>query len=92
MTKDYRKKIQNSDIINASDISQFNYCSISWYLQKLGYKPDSIYLDEGTKKHKKHGNLIDKTENYDKKSKFFKTIGFLFLIISLLFLVFEVIL
>ena len=92
MIESNKKKTKISKVINASDIGQFHFCSISWYLKKLGYKPQSDLIDQGTSKHKKLGNTIDNTKKYSKKSKLFKLIGLLFLILSSIVLIIEVIL
>jgi hypothetical protein len=83
---------KDSDVISASEIGQFCYCSISWYLQQCGYKPDSSNLEIGIKKHKDLGRLIETTTKNSKKSKFFAAIGYIILIIGILIIIFEVIL
>lgn len=85
------KKIDTSEIINASDIGQYQYCSIAWYLKKQGFKPESISLKQGILKHKKLGAIIDRTEKNIKKVHFFEIIGLLLFIISILIFVFGVI-
>ena len=92
MIKVDRKKIGISDVINSSDISQFNYCSVAWYLQKIGYEPDSPKLRDGTKKHVRLGSIIDKTEGHVKNSRLLKTLGVLLLFITAIFFIIEVIL
>lgn len=82
----------SKDIISASEIGQYHYCSVAWYLQKCGYKPDSKLLDIGTKKHIQYGDIIDETELDIKRSKLFTTAGYLLLTISILILLFEVVL
>ena len=91
MVESNKKKRKISKVINASDIGQFHFCSISWYLKKLGYKPESDLIDQGVSKHKKLGITIDNAKKYSKKSKLYKLAGILFFIISLVFLIFEVI-
>ena len=50
MNNDLEKTHSNkSDIIRASEIGQYQYCSISWKLQKNGYRPNSLYLNKGRK-------------------------------------------
>lgn len=85
-----RKRQSNSKVINASEIGQFNYCSISWYLQKKGYKPESFHMDQGILEHKKLGETIDNTEKDLRKSKFFMIAGNILLIIAIIIFVFEV--
>jgi hypothetical protein len=85
-----QKKYTN--VIRASEIGQYHYCSISWYLQKLGYKPKSQFLEIGSKKHEKLGNIIKHTQRNMIKSKILAAIGYLLLILIILILIFEVIL
>ena len=79
-------------IISASEIGQYNYCSVAWFLHRCGYEPISEYLDVGTKAHMELGNILDYTKQNTKKSKILKLIGYILLIIGILFLFFEVIL
>ena len=55
------KKADNkkSDILNASEIAQYYFCSQSWFLQKIGHKPISPKLELGIKKHKKLGSALE---------------------------------
>jgi CRISPR/Cas system-associated exonuclease Cas4 (RecB family) len=92
MTKTNLKRLKNNDIISASEIGQYYFCSMAWYLQKCGYKPDSPFLEMGAKKHIKLGEIIDETQNKTKKSNTFATIGYLLLICAVLIFIFEVIL
>lgn len=80
-----------NNVITASEIGQYEYCSNAWFLQKKGYKPDSIYLKRGTDKHKELGNTINKTENSLKKSNVFAIIGYVLLGIAFLIILFELI-
>ena len=92
MTKSNFEKINRSKVINASEIGQFTYCSISWHLQKIGYNPDSKLLKYGTEKHINLGNTIDKTEKNQKISNFLNLIGLSILIVIIFLFIFEVIL
>jgi hypothetical protein len=79
-----------TDIISASEIGQYQYCSIAWYLQKKGYKPLSPKLEIGIKKHIKLGKIIEVTQKKVKKSMVFALAGYLMLILSILILIIEV--
>ena len=83
---------KNKDIISASEIGQYYFCSKAWHLQKCGYKPQSLLLDVGTKKHIDLGRIIDNTQKNIKKSKIFATIGYLLLAVAVIVFLFEVIL
>ena len=84
--------IKNTDIISASEIGQYHYCSIAWYLQRCGYEPKSPLLDIGIKKHVELGKVIDYTQTNIRKSKLFAIVGYLLLIATVLIIIFEVIL
>lgn len=84
--------IKTTDIISASEIGQYHYCSIAWYLQKCGYEPKSPLLDIGIKKHVELGKVIDYTQTNIRKSKLFAIVGYLLLIATVLIIIFEVIL
>ncbi len=85
-----KEDIRKSNVINASEIGQFHYCSISWYLQKLGYKPDSKVFIKGNMKHEKLGEAIDKSKDKKSLANIVLLIGILFLILSFLIMIFEV--
>ena len=84
--------LKGSDIIRASEIGQYHYCSVAWYLQKCGYEPKSHYLDIGTKKHEELGFAIDQVNTNIKKSRVFAYLGYLLLIVGILIFIAEVIL
>jgi hypothetical protein len=78
-------------IISASEIGQFHYCSISWYLQRCGYKPKSESIERGYEQHKKLGVTLDHVNKSLKKSKIIALLGFILLFLSLLFFLLEVV-
>lgn len=83
---------RDNKIISASEIGQYHFCSIAWYLQKQGYQPQSPLLESGKKKHVEHGNVIDKVEKLSKRSKVVAITGYLLLALAIFLLFFEVIL
>ena len=83
-------KIEKNSVISASEIGQYCFCSISWYLQKQGFKPNSELLEIGQKKHDEIGQLINKTEIKIIKSKILALIGYIVLFLSIFILIFEV--
>lgn len=92
MNQEYHKSTSKRDnAISASEVGQYKYCSISWLLQRRGFKPESKYLNSGTQKHIELGNQIDKSEKQVKISNLIAIIGYLFLIIAVTILIFEVI-
>jgi len=84
------KKNIKKEVISASEIGQFYFCSNAWYLQKCGFKPESIHLEKGITKHQELGNILEKT-NYDtSKSKTYSLVGYILLTIVILLIIFEV--
>jgi hypothetical protein len=93
MVRDTQQNLSKaSDVLNASEIGQYHYCSLSWYLQRCGYEPKSPSLKNGVKKHAEFGDIIDYTKAYTKKSNVFSYIGYLLLITAVLIVLVEVIL
>ena len=92
MTKVKTKKSKKNDVINASEIGQYYFCSMSWYLQKQGYEPKSPFLEIGATKHEKLGEIITKTQSKTRISKIYKLVGYLLLIFTILIFIFEVVL
>lgn len=87
-----QKCFKDTNIIRASEIGQFCYCSIAWYLQKCGYKPKSPMLEIGIKKHEDLGKIVESTQDISKKSRVFAIVGYSILIFGILIILFEVIL
>ena len=87
-----QKKLEKNEIISASEIGHYYFCPMAWYLQKCGYKPESTFLDTGTKKHEKIGEIITKTQRENSKSKILSIMGYLILIFVSLLIFVEVIL
>jgi hypothetical protein len=86
------RKIRSSDVIRASEIGQYIYCSKSWYLQRCGYAPDSPMLEVGKKAHVDLGKTINSIQNEIGLSKRFAVIGYLFLLFAILVILYGVIL
>lgn len=90
MVKSINNKIK-SDVISASEIGQYIYCSAAWYLKRLGYEPKSPNLKEGFEKHKKIGCIIDNIDHKQKKSKIIAFAGYIIIFFILLTLILELI-
>ena len=86
-----QNRFKGTEIINASEIGQYHYCSMAWYLQKCGYEPKSPLLDVGIKKHTELGEIIDYTQINIKKSRVLAIVGYFLLIVAVLIVLFEVI-
>jgi len=68
-------------LFSASEIGQFNYCSISWILKRKGYR-------SGNSKKKSHGMRIhDKIGQRTHQLFWLIRLSYLFLICGLIFLI-----
>jgi hypothetical protein len=91
MVKQKKLVISNkSEVLSASEIGQFNYCPVSWYLKRCGYKPVSPLIELGVNKHKKIGEIIGKTNLNKKTSRIIEIIGYAILTITLFLIIIEV--
>lgn len=84
--------LRKNDILSASEISQYQYCSYSWFLQRCGYKPESHHLELGKQAHILLGEEIDIFEKRLRYSRWYKILGFILLCASFLLVFFGVIL
>jgi hypothetical protein len=87
-----RQTSLKKDVISASEINQYVYCSKSWYLQRCGYAPKSPFLDIGKKAHVNLGLTIDDIQKEISSSKRLAIIGYLLLLITILVILFGVVL
>jgi hypothetical protein len=92
MKQQNKQQSKTSKIIRSSEIAQYLYCSMAWYLQRCGYQPDSIKLDEGTQKHISFGNSIDTIQHKMKRSHQYALLSILFFFIVITSIFFEVLL
>ena len=83
---------KETDILSASEIGQYHFCSVAWYLQRCGYEPESPMLDIGTKKHAELGRIMDQSETKRKKGNIIGFVGYIILISAILIILFGVVL
>jgi len=83
---------KRSVVLRASEIGQFHYCSISWYLHRCGYQPKSPKLEVGEDKHKKLGQTINSLQRKEIHSKTLKYVAYILLIVVILMILGVVIL
>ena len=86
-----QERLANSEILSASEIGQYHYCSMAWYLQKSGYKPQSHMLEVGAKKHVEIGNILDSTQSKVKTSRVLAIVGYLLIAFTILLILIGVI-
>jgi len=92
MGRTRQTSFKNSEVISASEIGQYHYCSIAWYLQKCGYEPVSALLNTGVEKHAQLGEVLDNTQTSVRRAMFLAIAGFFLMLISIFMILFEVIL
>ena len=84
--------LKRSDIISASEIGQYIYCSIAWHLQRCGHEPISPLLEVGKKAHIDLGKMMDNIQDEIGSSRRFALIGYLFLIFAIIIIIYGVVL
>jgi hypothetical protein len=84
--------LKRSDIISASEIGQYIYCSIAWHLQRCGHEPISPLLEVGKKVHVDLGKMMDNIQDEIGSSRRFALIGYLFLIFAIIIIIYGVVL
>ena len=92
MGRTRQASFKNAEVISASEIGQYHYCSIAWYLRKCGYEPVSTLLDAGAEKHAQLGKVLDDAQTGVRRSMLLALTGFLLMMISVFIIIFEVIL
>ena len=92
MVRTKQASLKRNDVINASEIGQYAYCSVAWFLQRCGHEPDSPLLEVGKKIHIDLGNTIDDIQVEMRRSRMFARIGYLLLIVAIIVFLFEVVL
>jgi hypothetical protein len=78
------KSRKNSDVITASEIAQYAYCPISWYLKRSGCQPNTPGMVAGMKKHARVGEKITLVQHKEMASRHFGLLGFIAFIVALL--------
>jgi hypothetical protein len=87
-----RLVIRKTDVLSASEIGQYTYCSYAWFLQRCGYEAQSPFLESGKQAHITLGDTIDGLEEKMRYSRWYALIGLAVLCVAFLLLLFGVIL
>jgi hypothetical protein len=85
------KEWNQSEVLSASEIGHYTFCSISWFLHRCGYEAESPFLESGKQAHISLGNKIDGFNNKLRHSLWYRLLGVLLLIAAVLFFLFGVI-
>jgi len=86
------KNYSKSDVLSASEIGQYTYCSYAWLLQRYGYKAESPFLESGKRTHIALGNKIEGFEARMQDARWYAILGFLALCLAFLLFSFGVVL
>jgi hypothetical protein len=86
------KVLKKTDVLSASEIGQYHYCSCAWMLQRCGYEPESPYLEAGKQIHVALGDTIDGFETKIHYARWYAILGFLVLCVAVFLFFIEVIL
>jgi len=76
---------RTTDVLSASEISQYVFCSCAWQLRRLGYEPESPSLETGKHAHVALGEQIESLERIARISRWCAGIGILILSVTVLF-------
>jgi hypothetical protein len=87
-----RTVLKKTDVLSASEIGQYQYCSYGWLLQRCGYEPESPFLESGKQVHVALGNTLDGFETKIRYSRWYTLLGFVVLCVAFLLILFGVIL
>jgi len=79
------------DCITASEIAQFHFCPVSWYLRKQGFLPASTLLKKGKKIHHRVGYHLFKSAKIERRIIRLRFLGLVLLFISILVFILAVI-
>lgn len=64
------KRLQNkNDVLSASEIAEFAYCPVLWYLQRCDSSLDTSHLEKGARKHIKAGGKALQVQTKERAAK-----------------------
>lgn len=76
--------------IRASEIGQYYFCSMAWYLQRRGIKPESPHILNGLEKHDAIDISLNKIEKREKQFRFLRWMAILIFFFALVVFILEV--
>lgn len=86
-----KNRFNASRVLTASEIGQYHYCPVAWYLKRCGFEPESPALKEGINHHKEVGENIAHLPAQQHRSNIIQKIAILLILISILILLLGVI-
>jgi hypothetical protein len=82
--------LKTNDVISASEIGEFTYCSNSWLLHRRGFKAESPNIDAGKKFHHDLGTKIDSINKTEQTSGKIQIFGYVLLVVAIIIILLEV--
>lgn len=76
--------------IRASEMGQYSFCSIAWYLQRCGITPESSSLQRGIKEHESLSIQLTEVKKYEIQVRLLRRLAIIFCILALLISVIKV--
>ncbi|HIG99560.1 MAG TPA: hypothetical protein HA258_03160 [Thermoplasmata archaeon] len=86
------KVTKKTDVLSASEIGQYHYCSCAWMLQRCGYEPESPALVVGKQFHVALGDTIDGFEKKIHYARWVAILGLFMLSVAVVLFFIEVVL
>jgi hypothetical protein len=86
------KGMNKTDVLSASEIGQYQYCSCAWILQRCGYEPESPALNEGKRFHVTLGETLDGFQRKNRLARWIALSGLLLVFLAVFLFFIEVIL
>ena len=78
------RKDTKRDVITASEISQYAYCPVAWYLERCGSVPQSPSLERGRYEHIEAGKRLLQVQSQERSLRIVRLLEYLMLIGALL--------
>ena len=85
-----RAEFKKRTILSASEIGQYTFCSVAWFLQRCGYEPQSALLESGARKHTELENIVNSAQKHDTASRLLAIAGYLLIAVAILLVLIEV--
>lgn len=78
------RRPNRSEVIAASEISQYVYCPVSWYLKQAGAPPRSPNLARGIREHIGAGKRLSLLQKRENSSRIFRVLEYFSVLVAIL--------
>jgi len=69
--------------ITATEIQNYTYCSMNWFLERCGFKPETPEMRRGTEFHRQLGEKITEVQQIESTAEKSRNIGSALISISI---------